>query len=85
MTDPEGRLPGELAPSRDPDARRPLPDVDADAREERPEGLGEGLAPFLDAANQNPEVAPRAAGRLPAGDAAPAAVDRSPEDASEGT
>jgi hypothetical protein len=58
-----------------------MPDADEDAREERPERAG--VEPFLDMSNQNPEVAPRAAGPWPGSDAAPPAADRSTEDAAD--
>src|SRR5688500_1938949 len=81
MTDEQGRAPGERAPSRDPDAHWAIPDADEDAREQRPDRAG--VEPFVDMSNQNPEVAPRAAGPWPDSDAAPPAADRSTEDAAD--
>jgi hypothetical protein len=73
------------APSRDPEAHWGIPDVDEDAGDApsaAPE-VRERFEPFIDSANQNPEFAARAAGPWPSSEEAPAAADRSSEDAME--
>jgi hypothetical protein len=82
--DDEGRLnPSELAPSRDPEARFGLPDFDEDAGDEPTASpdVRARFEPFIDAANQDPEMASRAAGPWPASDEAPKAADTASEDA----
>jgi hypothetical protein len=80
--DREGRLdPSERAPSRDPDARFGLPDVDQDAGDEATAGpeVRDRFDAFTDNSNQNPGVAGRAAGPWPSSDAAPRGVDSASE------
>jgi len=82
--DAEGRLSAdEIAPSRDPDAAFGLPDVDQDGGDDplAAPGASAGVKPFIDASNQNPGIAARAAGPWSADEEAPKGQDTSSEDA----
>jgi hypothetical protein len=83
MTDDANRSAAERAPSRDPAAHLGLPDVDEDAGDAwaADPAARARETPFLDNSNANPEIAARAAGPWPASEEAPAAEDRSTEDA----
>ena len=81
MNDEEGRLGDEIAPSRDPDASRPMPRVEQGAGDERRdrEAGGTAFEPFLDNAMQNADHPARASGPSSGDEAASAGQDTASE------